>query len=317
MISIQDIQAARERLRGVARHTPLLPSIQLPNLYLKAENLQPIGSFKLRGAFNRIAALPDGERNHGVIAYSSGNHAQAVAYSARHFGIPATIVMPDNAPNIKIDQTRNFGGNVVLYDHVTQSREQIAAQLMQGEQWTLVPPFNDPFVIAGQGTIGLEIYEDLPDVDLVVTPVGGGGLISGIAVALKALKPSIKVIGVEPELADDARQSLQQGRIVEIPAAQTGRTIADGVRTLAVGNHTFEHLQAWVDGIVTVSEQEIRAATRHLILNEKLVAEPTSALPMAACLFHRAELPHAEKSVLVITGGNIDPALLGEILAHE
>ncbi len=317
MISIQDIQAARERLRGVARHTPLLPSIQLPNLYLKAENLQPIGSFKLRGAFNRIAALPDAERNHGVIAYSSGNHAQAVAYSARHFGIPATIVMPDNAPNIKIDQTRNFGGNVVLYDHVTQSREQIAAQLMQGEQWTLVPPFNDPFVIAGQGTIGLEIYEDLPDVDLVVTPVGGGGLISGIAVALKALKPSIKVIGVEPELADDARQSLQQGRIVEIPAAQTGRTIADGVRTLAVGNHTFEHLQAWVDGIVTVSEKEIRAATRHLILNEKLVAEPTSALPMAACLFHRAELPHAEKTVLVITGGNIDPALLGEILAHE
>jgi threo-3-hydroxy-L-aspartate ammonia-lyase len=316
MITLTDIQTARGRLRGIARHTPLLPSAHYPDVYFKPENLQPIGSFKLRGAFNRIAALPPDERTGGVIAYSSGNHAQAVAWSARHFGIKAVIVMPRDAPAIKIEQTRAYGGEVVLYDPLTEKREEIAAQLMQGERYTLVPPFNDPFVIAGQGTIGAEIYDDLPDVELVLVPIGGGGLISGVATALKTLRPSVKIIGVEPVLADDARQSLQQGRIIEITAAQTARTIADGVRTLAIGAHTFAHMQEYVDGIVTVSEDEIRAAARHLILNEKLVVEPTGALPLAAWLHHRAELPQARRVVLIISGGSVDPAMLGALVAQ-
>jgi threonine dehydratase len=316
MITLADIQAARERVRGMARHTPLLPA-QLPDLYLKPENFQPIASFKIRGAFNRIAALAPEQRANGVIAYSSGNHAQAVAFAARYFGIHATIVMPDSAPQIKIDQTRSYGAEVVLYDLQTQSREQIAAELMAGKNWTLIPPFNDPYVIAGQGTIGLEIFEDLPDVDLVLAPVGGGGLVSGIAVALKTLRPSVKIFGVEPELADDARQSLQQGRIVEITGAQAGRTLADGVRTLAIGTHTFEHLRAYVDGIIAVSESEIRAAARHLILKEKLVVEPTSALPLAAYLYHRDELPDAHQTVAVISGGSVDPMMLSELVTHE
>lgn len=317
MVTLQDVQQAQKRLKGVAMHTPLLPCLDEKSdstVWLKPESFQPIGSFKIRGAYNRIAALPEAERANGIIAYSSGNHAQGVAYAAKRLNIPATIVMPQNAPQVKIDATRGYGANVVLYDPETQKREDVAADLMQGQKWALVPPFNHHDVIAGQGTIGLEIYEDLPEVDLVLVPVGGGGLVSGIATALKSLKPSVKVIGVEPELADDALQSMRSGKIVEYSVAQTGRTIADGTRTQSIGPLTFEQMKQYVDDIVTVSEVDIRAAIRELALKQKLVIEPSGVLPYAAWHACHNDLPHAKNVVLVLSGGNIDPALLADIV---
>ena len=319
MITYADVVAARERLRGVAVHTPLIRSAALStpetSVWFKPESLQPIGSFKLRGAYNRIAALSPEVRAAGVIAYSSGNHAQGVAYAARAFGIPALIVMPDDAPRVKIEATRVLGAEVVLYDPQTQKREDVAARLMHGQ--TLVPPFNDPYVMAGQGTIGLEIFDDLPEVDQVWVPIGGGGMISGVAAALRHLRPSVLIIGVEPELADDARRSKAAGQVVEITGAQASRTLADGVRTLAVGALTFEHIRAQVDAIVTVSEAQLREAARHLILSEKLVVEPTGALPLAAWRAHAGEFPNAKQVVHVISGGNIDPALLAELVQER
>lgn len=295
-------------------HTPLIQSAHFPGVYYKAESFQPIGSFKIRGAYNRIAALPESERDGGVIAYSSGNHAQGVAYAARALGIPAIIVMPTNAPSIKIEATRGYGATVVLYDPLSENREEVTARLMDGHAWVLVPPFNDPHVIAGQGTMGLEIVGDLPDVDTVLVPIGGGGMISGIATAIRALKPGVRIIGVEPEMADDARQSFERGQIVTLSAAQTGRTLADGVRTLALGDLTFAHIRTLVDQIVTVSEAELRAAARHIILNEHLITEPTGALPLAAWLRYRERWPDARKVVLIVSGGNIDPITLRELI---
>ena len=320
LITLADLQAAQQRLRGLARRTPLLP-FDLPELggeqvYLKPESLQPIGSFKIRGAGNRLMALTEAERARGVLAYSSGNHAQGVAYAARQLGLRATIVMPTNAPRVKIDATRALGAEVVLYDPTHEKREAVAARLLAGAAAppVLVPPFDDAYVIAGQGTVGLEILEDLPAVDLVLTPVGGGGLLGGVAAALKLLKPSVKVIGVEPELAADAQASWRSGRVVEWPAADTNRTLADGVRTLAVSELTLAHLRQYADDIVTVSEAELRAAARRLLLEARLVVEPTAALPLAALLRHRAALPPSRHTVLVLTGGNADPATLAELL---
>lgn len=319
MITLHDIQEARARLNGVIYRTPLIPYAQASDesVWFKPEQLQPIGSFKLRGAYNRIAALPPDVRANGVIAYSSGNHAQGVAFSARKLGIGAVIVMPTNAPGIKIEATRRYGADVVLYDPTTQKREAVAQELMKGHDWTLVPPFNDPYVIAGQGTIGLEIFEDLPRVDLVITPVGGGGLISGISTALKMLNPRVKVIGVEPEVAADAQASLRSGHIVEMTSAETSRTIADGVRTLALGDLTFAHVRQYVDDIVTVSEADIRQATRRLLLEAKQVVEPTGALSFAAYAFHRDKLPPARTVVLVLSGGSLDPLVLSELLRES
>lgn len=317
MVTLEEIREARTRIAGVALRTPLIRCPKAPTgiaAYFKPENLQPIGSFKIRGAFNRIAAIPEEVRRHGVIAYSSGNHAQGVAYSAQRLGIPAVIVMPTNAPAVKVAATRGYGAEVVLYDPATERREDVAARLMAGHAWTLVPPFNDAHVIAGQGTIGLEILEDLPDVELVLMPVGGGGLLGGVATAIKSLRPSVRVIGVEPELAADAQASLRGGTIVELPAEDANRTIADGVRTLSLGDITFGHIQRYVDDIVTVSEAEIRAATRRLVLQAKLVAEPTGALAFAAHLFRRAELPAAGSVVMIVSGGNIEPSVLRSLI---
>jgi threonine dehydratase len=316
MVTLDDIKAAQKRLTGVTFHTPLIPCPKAAGVeaYFKPESFQPIGSFKIRGAYNCIAAMPEAQRAQGVIAYSSGNHAQGVAYAARLLGLKAVIVMPHNAPKVKVEATQGYGAKVVFYDPATQKREEVAARLMQGQNWTLVPPFNDPYVIAGQGTIGLEIYEDLPEVELALVPVGGGGLLSGVATALKSLKPSIKIIGVEPELAADAQESFRSGKIVEITAAQTGRTIADGTRTLSLGNLTFAQIRHYVDDIITVSEAEIRDAVRRLALNSKLTIEPSGALPFAAFLHHQPELPKASKVVMVLSGGNIEPELLKELL---
>ncbi len=323
LVTLQDIEQAQNRIRGVARHTPLLeipganPNQSAtfhPKVYLKAENLQPIGAFKIRGAYNRLAAMSETERAAGVIAYSSGNHAQGVAYAAQQLGIKAVIVMPTNAPAVKVAATRGYGAEVILYDPATEKREEVAEKLMQGQTWTLVPPFNDPFVIAGQGTIGLEIYQDLPEVDLVLVPVGGGGLLSGIATALKSLKPGVKVIGVEPELAADAQESFRSGKIVEYTTAKASRTIADGVRTTSVGNLTFAHIKEYVDDIITVSEAEIHAAMRQLLFQHRLLVEPAGVLPFAAYSHHQNELPPASHIALVLSGGNVDPKLLQEII---
>ncbi len=319
LVTLEEIKQAQERIRGVARHTPLLAVAGTggEQVYLKAENLQPIGAFKIRGAYNRLAALNAEERAGGVIAYSSGNHAQGVAYSARQLGMKAVIVMPTNAPAVKIAATRGYGAEVVLYNPATERREDVAEKLMQGQNWTLVPPFNDRYVIAGQGTAGLEIYQDLPDVDLVLIPVGGGGLLSGIAVALKSLKPSVKIIGVEPELAADAQESFRGDKIVEYSAEKTSRTIADGVRTTSLSKLTYAHIKEYVDDIITVSEAEIREGVRRMLFENHLLVEPSGVLPYAAYLRHRAELPAASKIVLVLSGGNIDPAVLQQIINED
>ena len=324
MISIVDIEAAAARLTGLITRTPLLP-FAAPDaeaggarVWLKAENLQPIGSFKLRGAGNRLLALSAAERARGVVAYSSGNHAQGVAYTARHLRMAATIVMPTTTPRVKLAATRALGAEIVLYDPATERREDVAERVRgrfaADALPILVPPFDDPYIVAGQGTAGLEIFADLLTVDLVLVPVGGGGLLSGVALALKARNPAVRIVGVEPALAADAQASLRAGHRISWPAAATQRTLADGVRTLEVGALPFALMQRYVDDIITVSEAEIRAVTRRLALEARLVVEPTGALALAAWLHHRAELPPARRVVALLTGGNIDPELLAELL---
>ena len=280
---------------------------------MKPENLQPIGAFKLRGAYNKIASLSADERRRGVIAYSSGNHAQGVAYAARALGITAIIVMPERAPALKLEATAAMGAELVLVGPGSDERKNKAEALAREHGYVLIPPYNDEQIIAGQGTIGLEILEDLPEVETVIVPVGGGGMISGVATAVKQSQPSVNVIGVEPALAADARASLRAGKVVQLPAAEVIRTSADGLATQSIGDINFEHIHQYVDDIVTVSEDEIREAMRLLAGNPKTIAEPSGAVAVAAFLFHRDELPHARVNVAVISGGNIAPDMLEEI----
>ncbi|HLQ51953.1 MAG TPA: threonine/serine dehydratase [Terriglobales bacterium] len=282
-------------------------------LYLKPENLQPIGAFKLRGAYNKIASLTDEERARGVITYSSGNHAQGVAYAARALGTKAVIVMPRNAPAIKREATAALGAEIVFVGPSGPERQIKAEELAAEHGYVIVPPYDDEKIIAGQGTAGLEILEDLPDVDLVLVPVGGGGLISGISTAIKLSKPSTKVVGVEPELAGDAQASLRAGEIVKFPPEQVLQTCADGLRAQYIGTMTFEHIRRYVDDIVTVSEDQIMQAARLLAQNPKTVAEPSGAVATAAWLFQRDSLPLSNFTVAVISGGNIDPGLLKQL----
>jgi len=282
-------------------------------LYLKPENLQPIGAFKLRGAYNKIASLTDEERSRGVISYSSGNHAQGVAYAARALGVKAVIVMPRNAPTIKREATAALGAEIVLVGPASSERQAKAEELAAEHGYLIVPPYNDEKIIAGQGTMGLEILEDLPDVETVLVPVGGGGMISGIATAIKLSKPDTKVIGVEPELAADAQASLRSGKIVQFTAEQVTRTMADGLRTQSIGPINFEHIRRYVDDFVTVSEDEIREAMRRLAADPKTVAEPSGAVAAAAFLFRCDLLPKTTMNVAVISGGNIEPQMLAEI----
>lgn len=282
-------------------------------LYLKLENQQPIGAFKLRGAYNKIASLTEEDRRRGVITYSSGNHGQGVAYAARALGTKAVIVMPNNAPAIKREATAALGAEIVLVGPGSRERQLKAEELARQHGYVIVPPFNDEKIIAGQGTIGLEILEDLPEVETILAPVGGGGMISGIATAIKLSKPDTKVIGVEPALAADAQASLRAGKIVECSAEQVSRTLADGLRTQSIGPINFEHIRMYVDDIVTVTEDEIGEAMRKLAANTKTVAEPSGAVAVAAFLFHRDELPKTAFNVAVISGGNIDPQLRAEL----
>ena len=311
MITLSDIQQARDRLSGVALRTPLIPLEHGGStLYLKPENLQPVGAFKIRGAYNKIASLTPEERSRGVIAYSSGNHAQGVAYAARALNSKAVIVMPRVAPAVKREATEALGAEVVYVGPSGVERMTKAEELAAKHGYTMIPPYDDEQIIAGQGTLGLEIVEDLPDVDLVLVPVGGGGVISGIATAVKSLKPHVKVIGVEPELAADAQASLRAGQIVKLPAEQVASTSADGLRAMYVGTITFDYIRRYVDDVVTVSEAEIDEAVRTLARNPKTVAEPSGAVAPAAWLFHRDTLPVSKAAVALISGGNIDPEML-------
>ncbi|HVZ61641.1 MAG TPA: threonine/serine dehydratase [Terriglobales bacterium] len=321
-VALDEIRNASHRLRGVAVRTPLIPwfgdhsrSQQEPRLWLKAESLQPIGSFKLRGAYNKIASLPEEERRRGVITYSSGNHGQGVAYAARALGIRSIVVMPASAPALKIKATQNLGAEVVLVGPTSSERKRCAEALAATNGYIIIPPYDDEQIIAGQGTIGLEILEDLPTVDCVLVPVGGGGLISGVAAALKLTRPEVRVIGVEPELAADAKASFHSGRIIELTAEEAPRTIADGLRTQSLGKSNFEHIRRYVHGILTVSEQEIYGAMRLLALDARLTAEPSGAVAFAAYLYRTMELPNAGNRVAIISGGNVDPSLLAEVVA--
>jgi threonine dehydratase len=316
MVTLQDILAAQARLDGIAVRTPLLEwnhSTDERKLYLKLENLQPIGAFKLRGAYNKVASLSEEERRRGVISYSSGNHAQGVAYAARALGVKAIIVMPGNAPKNKLEATAALGAKVVTVGPSSEERRLRAEELAAEHGYAIVPPYNDEKIIAGQGTVGLEILEDLPAVETVLVPVGGGGLISGVSAAIKLSNPKVKVIGVEPELAADAQASLRAGHVVSFGAEQVTRTLADGLRTQSIGAINFEHIRAYVDDIVTVKEEEIQQAMRALSADSKTVAEPSGAVAPAAFLFHARELPRTKINVAVISGGNIDPEMLREL----
>ncbi|MGK5551537.1 threonine ammonia-lyase [Actinomadura kijaniata] len=317
LVSPEEIERAAERLSGTVLRTPLVPFPADPSdgnarLLVKAESLQPVGAFKLRGAHNAIAALPERVRRRGVVAHSSGNHARAVAHTARAFGIPVVLVMPHTAPAVKVDACIRLGAEIVYVEPTLEARTATAAKLAEAHGFTLVPPFDDPRVIAGQGTVGLEIAEDAPDAGVVLVPVGGGGLIAGVAAAIKARRPGVRVVGVEPELAADARDSLRAGRPVAWSAEDTGRTLADALRVQRVGDLTFAHIRAHVDDIVTVSEDQIRAAMRRLAREARLVAEPGGAVATAAALFRRDALPQVGTYVSVLSGGNVDPALFVE-----
>lgn len=317
MITLSDLHLAQKRLENIAIRTKLIAfptcAEDPRRLLLKPENQQPIGAFKLRGAYNKIASLSEAERKKGVISYSSGNHAQGVAYAARVLKTKSVIVMPNSAPQIKRDATAKLGAEIVLVGPGSEERKTKAEELSAQYGYIIVPPYNDEHIISGQGTIALEILEDLPDVEMVLAPVGGGGLISGVAAAIKLRNPKVKVIGVEPELASDAQASLHQGKIVQFPAQQVSRTLADGLRTQSVGPINFEHIRAYVDDIITVTEAEIYQAMKYLSANPETIAEASGAVAPAGFIFHVKELPHTKLNVAIISGGNIEPQMLEEI----
>ncbi len=325
MVTLEQIRQAQQRIRGVALRTPLIPYfppatsdiVGHPRLWFKPENLQPIGAFKIRGAYNKIASLTEAERERGVITYSSGNHAQGVAYAARALNAKAVIVMPRNAPPLKVQATAALGAEIVTVGPASTERLRKAEELAAQHGYVIVPPYNDEHIIAGQGTAGFEILEDCSDIELLLVPVGGGGLISGISAALKLSGSKAKIVGVEPELANDAQQSFRKGEIVELPAERVSSTLADGLRTQSVGGINFEHIRKFVDDIITVKEDEIRSAMRQMATNAHLVAEPSGAVTFAAWLFHAKELPQAKRAVAVVSGGNVDPELLAEVLVTE
>jgi threonine dehydratase len=316
LVTLPELRAAQERLRGVAVHTPLV-RLEPGDLWIKAEGLQPIGSFKLRGAFNKIVQLSAQERACGVITYSSGNHAQGVSYAARALGIKAVIVMPSNAPQVKVKATQALGAEIVTVGPGSAERKAKAEELAAAFGYVVIPPYDDRDIIAGQGSCGLEIVADRPEVELVLAPVGGGGLLSGVAAAVKLTRPNVRVIGVEPELASDAAQSFKAGSIVSFTGDQTSRTAADGLRTQSVGGLNFAHMQAFVDDVVTVTEAEIREAMRRMIFNARLVPEPSGAVALAAALFHPEQLPTARETVAIMSGGNVEPSVLRSVLEEE
>jgi threonine dehydratase len=314
--TIDDVRAAAGRLDGVAHRTPVLTSSTLDglvgaSLFLKAECYQRVGAFKFRGAFNAIASLPEDERSHGVATYSSGNHAQAVALAAAIHGVPAAIVMPEDAPAIKMEATAGYGAEIVTYDRYTGDRIALAQGLAADRGMTLIPPFDHWDVIAGQGTAALELFEQAGALDLLLVPVGGGGLISGCATVAKAQDHPVRVVGVEPEAGDDVRRSLQEGRIVEIPAPHT---IADGQQTVSAGEKTFAVMRERVDEIVLVSDAEIVEAMRFTFERMNVVLEPSGASALAAVLAGRIDVDGTRVGV-ILSGGNIGIARFVELMS--
>lgn len=313
LVTIDEIRQAADRIKNAVVRTPLVPVVWSDAnrpMWIKPESLQPVGAFKVRGAFNAIGRIEEAARARGVVAYSSGNHAQAVAYAARVFGVASYIVMSEATPRIKLQATRNQGAEVVLCG--SSQRERVAAELAERTGGVLIPPFDHPDVIAGQGTIGLEIADDLPDVGCVLIPVSGGGLASGAGTAIKALCPNAKVFGVEPELAADTAESLHLGHRVSWSVEDRSRTIADGLRAQP-SELTFAHLQKVLDDVITVSEADIRAAVRELAHKAHLVSEPSGAVAFAA---YRQGSTSPGRTVVILSGGNIEPSLLQDILAH-
>jgi threonine dehydratase len=315
-LTLRDIHAAKARIAEAAIRTPLVRlsrarlrmagfrelAERAPEIYLKDESAQPIGSFKLRGAYNKIAQLTSEELRRGVITYSSGNHAQGVAYSARALGAKAVVVMPSNSPQVKREATIALGAEVVMVGAASSERREKAEELATLHGYTIVPPYDDPAIIAGQATCGVEILEQLPGVELVLSPVSGGGLLSGVATGIKLTAEAMGIAGppvwgCEPELAADASESFRSKTLVEWPAEKTTRTLCDGLRTQSLGVLNFEHILRFVDGIVTISEEEIRTATRIILETTKIVAEPSGAVTLAAALFHAEQLPKARKVV--------------------
>jgi len=314
LVTLEDVRAAARGLAGIAIRTPLIPFGTAgsggPRVLLKAESLQPVGSFKIRGAYHAMSMLSAAERARGVVAHSSGNHAQGVARAAKLLGIRATIVMPSDAPAVKRARVEADGAEVVTVGPASGDREAMADRLVTERGLVLIAPYDDNRIIAGQGTVGLEIGEDVPDLAAVLIPIGGGGLASGVAVAVRALHPNARLVGVESELAADAQESLRTGRIARWQASRTGRTIADGTRSQSIGKRPFAHLSHLLDDVVTVTEVEIAATVRLIAEEARLIVEPSGALAPAAARYRAREAGVAALSgtaVAVVSGGNIDP----------
>jgi len=315
MLTIETINEATERIRGRVHRTPVVTSRSFneatgKEVFFKCENLQRAGAFKIRGATNKILSLSDEEKGRGVAAFSSGNHAQAVALASREAGIHAVIAMPDDAPKAKVAATRAYGAEIIFYDRLKQDREAVAIEIAEREGRVMVPPYDDYLILAGQGTCGLEFLEDIPELDCLLAPCSGGGLFAGVSTAAKALNPNIRCFAVEPDTADDTRQSFLKGERVSIPPPPT---IADGLRVQAPGRLTFPVLQKTAEDVLTVSDDEIIETIRFLLFRLKLLVEPSGAAAAAAVLTRK--LPHDVRRVgVVLSGGNIDAELLSQLL---
>jgi threo-3-hydroxy-L-aspartate ammonia-lyase len=317
-VTFDDVRATHERIRPHIHRTPVMTSRQIDDqvgasVFFKCEIFQKVGAFKARGAFSRLTLLSPEERSRGVVAFSSGNHAQAVALAARELGMRATIVMPMDAPSSKVAATRGYGASVVLYDRLGgENREEIARRIVEEEGATLVPPFDDDAVIAGQGTLALELLEDFPDLDVIVTPCGGGGLLSGVAVAARGLRPGIRLWGVEPETGNDMQRSVEKGEPVSIPLPST---IADALQTTRPAERTLAIVRALTEGILTVSDLELRRAMALLASRMKIVVEPGGAAAFAALLHGKVPNAAGSRIGVVLSGGNVDPDRLGVLLS--
>ena len=315
MLNIEMIHEARDRIGSRIHRTPVATSRQFnqvagKEVFFKCENLQRAGAFKIRGATNKIHSLTDDEKRRGIVAFSSGNHAQAVALAGREAGVRAVIAMPTDAPKAKVSATRDYGAEVVFYDRQKQDREAFALDLAEREKLVMVPPYDDEFILAGQGTCGLELMEEVPDLDCVLTPCSGGGLFAGVATAARALNPKVRCFPVEPADADDTRQSLLKGERVTIPPPAT---IADGLRVQIPGRLTFPIVQQLAEDVLTVSDEEIVATLRFILFRMKLLVETSGVAAAAAVMFQK--LPADVKRVgVVLSGGNIDPELLAQLV---
>ncbi|WEY39091.1 threo-3-hydroxy-L-aspartate ammonia-lyase [Paraburkholderia sp. SUR17] len=315
-ISFDDVAAAHERLRGVAHHTPVLTSstanaLSGAQLYFKCENFQRMGAFKFRGAYNSIAQFTPEQKAGGVITFSSGNHAQAIALSAKLLGVKAVIVMPEDAPAVKVAATRGYGGEVVFYNRYTEDREALGRRLAAERGLTLIPPYDHPHVMAGQGTAAKELIEEVGELDLLLVCLGGGGLLSGCAVAARALSPRCTIVGVEPEAGNDGQRSLRSGEIVHI---DTPKTIADGAQTQHLGQYTFAVIRQLVDDIATVSDAELVETMKFFASRMKIVVEPTGCLAAAAALQGNVDVKGKRVGVIV-SGGNVDLMRFAELVS--